>query len=273
MTRDTVIADDTLNLDLIRQDLDAQTVGHRILLYDEAPSTNAVLRELAAGGAPDGTVVVADSQSAGRGRGDAPWYSPPGVNLYASILLRPEVAPAAAPLFAFIAPLALADAIRELGLPVAIKWPNDVLVRGHKVAGVRAEVAIAGDAVAHVILGVGVNLNVSRAALRAALGEAGQAATSLRDALGRPIDRNAFTAAFLNALEAWRVIHREQGSQAVLSAWRDLDIVTGRRVEVREGSRRFEGRALGIDAEGHLRVEDTQRRVHTVAGGEVRLVE
>src|SRR5262249_26233320 len=182
MRRDTRIADDTLSLDRIGEALRAETVGHRILLYDEVSSTNAVLRELAAEGAPDGTVVLAESQSAGRGRGDAPWYSPPGVNLYASVLLRPAVEPAAAPLFGFLAALALADAIRALGLPVAIKWPNDVLIRGHKVA----EVAIAGDTVAHVILGVGVNLNVTQPALRAALGEAGRAATSLRDALGRP---------------------------------------------------------------------------------------
>src|SRR5215470_5370439 len=157
MRPDTRIADDTLSLDRIREALAAETVGHRILLYDEASSTNAVLRELAVEGAPDGTVVLAESQSAGRGRGDASWYSPPGVNLYASVLLRPDLAPPAAPAFVFIASLALADAIRALGLPVAIKWPNDVLVRGHKVAGVRAEVAIADDAVTHVILGVGVN--------------------------------------------------------------------------------------------------------------------
>jgi len=130
-----------------------------------------------------------------------------------------------------------------------------------------------GDAVDGVILGVGVNLNVTHEALRAGLGEAGHFATSLREALGRTLDRNAFTASFLIALEEWLAIYRAQGAPAVLAAWCDLDVVTGRRVEVREGRTAFEGRAVGVDAEGHLQVEETRGRVRTVVAGEIRLIE
>jgi BirA family biotin operon repressor/biotin-[acetyl-CoA-carboxylase] ligase len=262
-----------LDLDMIRQHLRTTVVGRHLYLHETVSSTNAVLRELAERGATEGTVVLAEHQTAGRGRAAKPWFSPSGLNLYASVLLRPAIPVGAAPVFAFVASLALADAIREAGVPAAIKWPNDVLVGGRKVAGVRAEMATAGERLEDVILGVGVNLNVTRAALLAALGTAGQAATSLSEHLGTGIDRNLFAARFLNALEEWTVTYRTQGARAVLRAWGELDITVGRRVEVREDSTRFDGRALGVDADGHLQVEDSSGHVHAVVSGEVRLLE
>ena len=273
MSPDIVTVEDALNLDAIRQQLDGRSVGRQIVLHDVVASTNTTLRELAAAGAPEGTVILAESQTAGRGRANKAWFSPPGVNLYASILFRPAIAPASAPVLAFIASIALADTLRALGARPALKWPNDVLVKGRKVAGVRAEMTSRGLTVDTIVLGVGVNLNVTHEALRAGLGDAAQFATSLREVLDRTVDRNAFTASFLNYLEEWLVIYRWKGAPAVLAAWGDLDIVTGRRVEVREGSTAFDGRALGVDAEGHLRVEDAHGRLHTVAAGEVRLLE
>ena len=161
MPPDAIIAREPLNIDVIRQQLATHTIGRRIVLHEVVASTNASLRELADAGAVEGTVVLAESQTAGRGRGHKTWFSPPGVNLYASILFRPSIAAAAAPGFAFIAPLALVDSIRELGVKAGLKWPNDVLVRNRKVAGVRAEMTAGGDAVDYIVLGVGVNLNVS----------------------------------------------------------------------------------------------------------------
>jgi BirA family biotin operon repressor/biotin-[acetyl-CoA-carboxylase] ligase len=273
MWRDALFLDPRLNVEAIRRQLRTRTVGRRVCLYDEVASTNATLSELVTAGAPEGTVVLAESQTAGRGRGDTAWFSPPGVNLYASVLLTPSIAPSAAPVFTFIASLALADAIRALGLQPAVKWPNDVLVKGGKVAGVRAELVSRGDELDHVILGVGVNVNVTAAALLAALGEAGPAATSLAERLGRPVDRSAFAAAFLNALDEWHAIYLRHGPAACLRAWGDLDIVTGRRVEIRAGRIRIDGRALGVSASGHLQVEDAMGRIHTVASGELRLLE
>lgn len=265
---------ETLSVERIRQRLTARTVGRQICLYPEVPSTNAVLRDMARAGAPEGTVVLAESQTAGRGRGGKPWFSPSGVNLYALVLLRPRIPAKAAPVFSFIASLALADTIVGIGLPAAIKWPNDVLVEGKKVGGVLVELATSGDALEHVILGVGVNLNVERAALRAALGEpAGQAAGSLREALGREIDRNAFAAAFLTFLDRWLTTYQEVGEAPVLRAWRDRDILTGRRVEVRDGAVSLDGRAVGVDADGHLQALDSRGRVFRVLAGEVRIVE
>jgi BirA family biotin operon repressor/biotin-[acetyl-CoA-carboxylase] ligase len=173
----------------------------------------------------------------------------------------------------FVASLAQADAIREQGLPPAIKWPNDVLVTRRKVAGTLAEVAVAGARVEHLILGVGVNVNVEPEALRAALGEAAQHATSLKAALGRPVDRNALAAAFLTAVDEWLITLGEQGPAPLLRAWSDLDIVTGRRVEVREATVVFDGRARGVDRAGCLEVVDTRGVVHRVVAGEIRLLD
>jgi BirA family biotin operon repressor/biotin-[acetyl-CoA-carboxylase] ligase len=271
--RAEAVVENALSVELIRQHLSTSTVGRPLVLYDAVPSTNTVLRDLARTGTAEGMTVLAESQTAARGRGGKPWFSPPGVNLYASVLLRPAIAPGAAAVFSFVSSLALTDAIRELGIAPAIKWPNDVLVKRRKVAGTLAEVAIAGDRLEHVILGVGVNVNVELEALRAGLGAAAQHATSLREALGRPVERNALAAAFLNYLDEWLITYRDQGAPALLRAWRDLEIVTGRRVQVWEDGAGFEGRALGVSAEGYLEVEDARGRVHRIVAGDVRLLE
>jgi len=267
------ILEHPLSIERLRAHLFTYTVGRRILLHDSIPSTNAALRDLARAGAPEGTAVLADAQTAGRGRAGKSWFSPPGVNLYASVLLRPGIPAVDAAPLTFMASLALADAIRELGLSPAIKWPNDVLVKRRKVAGTLVELAVSGERVEYMILGVGVNVNVDRAALAEALGDAAGAATSLREALGHPVDRNALAAAFLTYLDEWLVIYREQGPAALLRAWRERDIVTGRRVEVHEGSLILDGRARGVNDEGVLEVEDALGRIRRVVSGEIRLLE
>ncbi|MEK6530778.1 MAG: hypothetical protein AABZ48_07765, partial [candidate division NC10 bacterium] len=130
-----------------------------------------------------------------------------------------------------------------------------------------------GDRLDYVILGVGVNLNVERAALVEALGDAGRAAASLRELAGRDIDRNAFTASFLTFLDEWFSVYRDRHAEGLLQAWRDRDILTGRRVEVREDGSVFQGRALGVDAEGHLLVEERKGRARQVVAGQVRLLD
>ncbi|MBI2153192.1 MAG: biotin--[acetyl-CoA-carboxylase] ligase [Candidatus Rokubacteria bacterium] len=273
MSPEVSIMRDALSIELIRRQLSAKTVGRQIYLFGEVSSTNDALRHLAKAGAREGTTVLAESQSAGRGRFGKSWFSPFGVNLYASVLFRPAIGPKEAPLFSFIASLAVADAVRAVGLPAAIKWPNDILAKGKKVAGVLAELATTGDRLDYVILGVGVNLNVERKALVEALGDAGRAAAALREVAGRDIDRNAFAAGFLTFLDEWFQVYQDGGAEALLQAWRDRDILTGRRVEVREEGSVFQGRALGVDGEGHLLVEESKGQARQVVAGQVRLLD
>lgn len=225
MSLEALVVDDALSIGRIWQQLETRTVGRHIGLHHQGvDSTNAALRLLAEAGASEGTVVLAERESAGQDRGGALRFSPPGVNVYASVLFRPAIESSAVPVFAFIASLALVDALRELGVQAAVKWPNDVLVRGRRVAGVRTETwCCQREPVDAVILGVDVNLNITHEAIRAGRGEAGRFDTSLGEVLGRPIDRNAFTARFLTHLEEWLVKYRTESAPTVLAAWRDLD--------------------------------------------------
>jgi BirA family biotin operon repressor/biotin-[acetyl-CoA-carboxylase] ligase len=270
---DCTAAHDALCIDLIRRHLSAETVGRRIFLYGGVPSTNLVLRGLAARGAAEGTVVLAEEQEHGRGRHGRSWFSPPGLNLYVSVLFRPDLDLREVPRFSLIASLALTETIWGEALPAAIKWPNDVLVDGRKVAGTLVETVDLTGARPHVILGVGVNMNVDDEALRRALRDEAREATSLREAAGREIDRNLFTASFLNHLERWCEVARGEEWDKVLAAWRERDGLRGHRVEIRGPGPVWQGCAEGIDADGYLQIltDDGVRR--RVISGEIRLVD
>ena len=149
----------------IRRRLRASIVGRQLYLCGKVESTNATLSRLARSGAPEGTVVLAEAQTAGRGRLGQPWFSPPDVNLYASVLFRGPLALKEAPLFSLIGGLALAERCGRRVRAPAIKWPNDVLVDGRKVGGSLIECVARGDEVEYLIVGVGANLNVDLDAL------------------------------------------------------------------------------------------------------------
>jgi len=265
---------DRLDLDRLRRHLVTEVIGHHVYIFDTVDSTNHVLARLAGRGAAEGTVVLAEAQTAGRGRHGAAWFSPEGANLYASVLFRPRLAPRELPLFAPIASLALAEAVWLEGAPARIKWPNDVVVRGRKLGGVLVEAPVIEGRVVHVILGIGVNLNVDSAELTAALGPtAAAAAVSLREALGHELDRNVFAAALLNRLEKWHQAFVRHGPEAVRSAWQARDALRGRRLEARVGSETWVGRGRGIDASGSLVIEDDRGQARHVVAGAIRVLD
>lgn len=260
---------DRLSIDVIRRELETERIGSQIFLFGDVSSTTDALRRLAETGAREGTVVLAESQNAGRGRQGARWLSPPGGNLYASVLLRPALAPAAVAGFAFIVSLALSDAIWAEGVPAAIKWPNDILIDGRKVAGALAAYAVSGERIQWVILGVGVNLNCDRAALEATLGAKAAAAASVREAAGRLIDRNRFAATYLNCLEKWADLYDTSGADVVLAAWRARDALTGRRIMIDSEGISWRGRVLGANHHGGLVIEDEAGALHEVLTGRI----
>ena len=265
-----MIMAEPLSIEVIREGLRTSVVGQHVHVFGEVESTNTVLRDLASTGASEGTVVLAEAQRRGRGRLGQEWFSPPGVNLYASVLFRERLAPREAGPFSLIAGLALADAVRALHVQPAIKWPNDVLVEGRKVGGSLTECVLRADAVDFLVLGVGVNLNVSPESLRRGLGEAATSATSLATAIGREIDRNAFAVSYLNRLDEWVLRYRTSGARPILDAWRDLDILTGRRVTVGSADGSYIGRVLGVNDEAQLVVQDSLGRHHVVLAEEIR---
>lgn len=251
----TTILNDSISVDAIRQRLGTNTMWQHLHAFAAVPSTNTTLDGLARLGAPSGTVVLAEEQMQGRMRHGRSWYSPGGVNVHVSALIREPVAASDLPVFSLVASLAVSDAVKLLGASPSIKWPNDVLVGRRKIAGALLECAMSGPEVEFVIIGVGVNVNIGLAALHAALGPSGLAATSLSEVLGHPVDRNEFTASYLNYLDTWIRRFRSAGGAPILESWRDRDILTGRRVEVRGRHGSYEGRALGVDETGRMLVK------------------
>ena len=253
----------------IRARLGVGLTSRQLFLFHEVESTNTTLSRLACSGVPEGTVVLAEAQTKGRGRLGQPWFSPPGVNLYASFLLRERLTLEEVPVFSFVAGLALADAVQAAGASPTIKWPNDVLIDGRKMGGARIECSARDTEVEHVIIGVGANLNVGLDDLALALGPKAEA-TSLRAATGHEIDRNAFAADYLNALDKWVRRYRKEGPASILQAWRGRDILTGRQVEIQGTGGPFVGRVVGVDRHGWLLVRDAVGESRTVTTEEIR---
>jgi BirA family transcriptional regulator, biotin operon repressor / biotin---[acetyl-CoA-carboxylase] ligase len=255
--------------------LDATELGprlrgswRRVEWRAEVDSTQQVARELARSGAEEGTVVIAETQTAGRGRLGRAWHSPPGANLYCSVLLRPAVLPAVIPQLALVAGLAVARAIEGLGLAPALKWPNDVLLEGRKVVGILTEMEAELERVHVVIVGIGVNVNLAAAALPHYLREI---ATSLAIAAGRPIDRVGFTADLIAALEGDYRRFVEAGFAALRADYERRSALAGRHVTVRSSDGETSGEVAGLDDDGALRLVDASGVVRRVIAGEVTL--
>lgn len=227
-------------------------------------STQAVAFALAAEGATDGTVVTADSQTAGRGRRGRRWMDEPGASLLVSIVLRPRLEPARLPGLSLAAGVAVAQVLtRVAGLSPRLKWPNDVLVGGRKIAGILLEshMSAAGEAGrVTTVLGIGVNLGQ-----RMFPADIGQRATSVWLASGRVVDREVLLAALLDAVGEWRRRLEYRGFAAVRTRWRELSDTLGRTVTVDGVS----GMAVDIDVDGALVVNDAEGRRHRVVAGEV----
>jgi BirA family biotin operon repressor/biotin-[acetyl-CoA-carboxylase] ligase len=236
--------------------------GQIIHYFDSLDSTNTHARRLALEGAAEGTVVIAETQTKGRGRLGRTWVSPPFRNLYLSLIVRPPVATAEAPQLVLVAGLAVAETVREWTAGAAIKWPNDVLIDGRKVAGILTEMEADGDRVRFVIIGIGVNLNSAATDFPPELHDK---AVGLCTAMGAPIDRVAFADRLLSRLEERYELFVHQGFAAVRPLWEGLSCLTGKPVEVDDGYRRYAGVAVGIADDGSLRLRDA-------AGSEIRVV-
>jgi BirA family biotin operon repressor/biotin-[acetyl-CoA-carboxylase] ligase len=238
--------------------------------HAEIDSTQHRARELGRDGAGEGTVVIAEAQTAGRGRLGRTWHSPPGRNLYCSILLRPALVPGVVPQLALAVGLGVAEAIETLGLRPKLKWPNDVLVDGRKAVGILTEMEAELERVRLVIVGIGVNVNLDHGDLPPYLRDT---ATSLKMAAGRQIDRVGFTAALLAAVERSYRRFLDEGFPALRVDWDARDALRGRRVVRDVGGREVAGTVTGVDDDGALRLVDDHGVEQRVVAGEVAIAE
>ncbi len=243
---------------------------------EETDSTNRVAFDRGREGAPAGTVIVAESQTAGRGRLGRQFFSPPHQNVYTSILLRPTGTISDTPTLILGAAVAVAETVAEFvgdESAIEIKWPNDVLIRRRKTSGILMESSAEGTRIAFAVLGIGVNLNVDRGTFP---DEFRPHATSLSSELGAPIDRIAFTRTLFERLETQLTLHSQGGFDAVRPRFESFFRMTGEPIGVEEiGGQRIDGIALGIAPGGALEVEIAEgpRRgeVMLVMAGDVTL--
>lgn len=233
--------------------------------YMETTSTNDVAKLLAREGCPHGTVVVAETQTRGRGRLGRSWLSPPGGGLYFSLVLRPNFEPPLAPRITLLAGVAVARAIRSLLLlEPKIKWPNDVLLGEGKLAGILMEMEAEADLIHHVVAGVGVNVNMDENQLPAPFN-----ATSLLLETSRHHSRCELLAEILLQLESlWEVL-LEKGFEVIGQMWRDMSFTLGKKVKVEKREGTLFGQAEDIDEYGSLIVRDERGDIHRVTHGEV----
>jgi BirA family biotin operon repressor/biotin-[acetyl-CoA-carboxylase] ligase len=258
----TAIPDRLTALEL-RPLLNTHDVGQVLHTFEVVGSTNDHAKALAEDGAGHGEVVVAEAQTGGRGRRGRAWVSPPRRNAYLSVILRPDLPPARAPELTLLASVAVCDALRQAGVPAGIKWPNDLLAGGRKIAGILTELSAEADEVHWVVLGIGVNVNAGPDDFPPDLRDA---ATSVAIERGEPAPRALFVAALLTALEGWLDRHAEEGFAAVRLAWRERSDTLGREVLVQTEGRELAGVAEDIDAAGALLVRSGGELVRILSG-------
>jgi len=250
--------------------LTTEFIGRKIHFFDKLYSTNDKAANLARQGAPEGTVVISETQEGGRGRLGRPWTSPSGVNLYASVILRPRVAPHELQGITLLAAVAVAEAVGHFATRApSVKWPNDVLLDSKKVAGILMEMHTEAELASFVIAGIGVNVNMDKKMFP---GELRHKATSIISASGEHISRTDFAQKVFLSLEIWYKTFLEKGLSAIIDAWRKYFTSEGKAVRVRSAQKTIEGTCLGVDNDGALLVRLPSGVTERVLAGDIEQV-
>lgn len=252
-----------LNLERVEDCLTTSVLGRRVVYSTSTASTQDIARREADEGAPEGTIIIAEEQTAGRGRLGRSWVSPAGKNLYLTLLLRPDLPRLR--ILGMATPLAALSAIKSVsGLEPALKWPNDVLLSGRKLAGVLIDSELSGGEVKYALAGVGVNVNLDIEEVP----EVSSIATSIKREFGRAVSREDVLAALLNEFET---LYLHTTPSGIRLAWRDRLETLGRQVTVTFRGSSHEGMAEDITPEGSLILRRSDGSKLVVEAGEVTL--
>jgi len=253
--------------DLISRLSPDRIVGRDIQVFQQTSSTNDVVEKMARDGVAEGVVVFAESQTKGRGRLGRKWISPAGQGLWFSVLLRPKMPPASVTQLTIAAATAVARAIRtQTELTPQIKWPNDILVRGKKVAGILTELSAELDQVRYVVIGIGVDVNVKDFP-----SELDGVATSLAGEAGRHFVRAETAAAILHELDVDYARLKRGEFTALAEEWEQHCLTLGRRVQIHIGERTLSGRAESLDNDGALLLRTDHGHLERIVGGDVTI--
>ncbi|MEW6101291.1 MAG: biotin--[acetyl-CoA-carboxylase] ligase [Candidatus Omnitrophota bacterium] len=247
----------------VKRGLNTEFIAKQIYYHDSIPSTMDVAMELGLRNAPSGSLVLAESQTKGKGRLGRVWFSPKYKGIYLSLILRPKILPQQAAILTLLAAVSVCEAIKEeSGLSCQIKWPNDILIHHKKVGGILTEMSAEMDRVGFIIIGIGLNVNNEKKSLISG-------ATSLKEQKKEEIDRVSLLRQLLRNIEKNYGLFEKKGAFAILEQWRNYNVTLGVHVKVYCQKQVIEGRAIDIDEDGGLLVRKDSGLTQKVMAGDV----
>ncbi len=259
---------DLLFVEEIRQGLKTRWLGKgHIAYYTETDSTNIRARELAMAGSAEGTIVIAETQTAGKGRRGRTWFSPSAKGIYISIIMRPAIPPSETPKLVLLSSVTVAELLRSrTSLKTEIKWPNDVLVNGKKIAGILLEVGTEMDAVDYSIVGLGLNVNIPFGSFPDNIKDS---ATSLLVESGKQSSRVKLVQDYLMMFENDYEQFMSGRSDDIVARWKELADIMGRQITVDLSGRTYSGTVTDVDDNGALIITDPTGTTHRIFSGDV----
>ena len=259
-----------LKPEILKQQLNGKFIGHQLHYYEEIGSTNDEAFRLGLAGAPEGTALIANSQSTGKGRMQRVWHSPAGSNIYTSIILRPEITPSRTPQMSILAGVAVAEVL-ESYCPdrIKLKWPNDVLIDGKKVCGILSQVKTAVGEVDFIVLGMGINVNISYGQFTK---EICNLATSLAIETGREISRQELIISLYENLAKWYKQLLKDGFGRIKEKWLSISPMIGQTVQVMFREEAVNGKTTGLDEDGSLILLAVGNKEFKVSAGDATIV-
>jgi BirA family biotin operon repressor/biotin-[acetyl-CoA-carboxylase] ligase len=247
----------------VTRSLNTKFIGKKVHYFDYLASTMDQAMQLGLEGAQSGTLVLAESQIKGRGRLGRDWISPKHKGIYLSLILRPKILPAACPVLTLMSAVSICEAAKEVcGIEAQIKWPNDVLIRNKKAAGILTEMNAEVDKVHFVVIGIGLNVNNDKKSLLTQ-------ATSLKQELGHEVSRLGLLQELLRRLECNYLILEDKGAGEIINKWRAFNLTLGSRVKVDYQNKHIEGQAINIDIDGALLIRKDTGLTQRVSSGDV----
>ena len=247
--------------------LQTERLGKQVVYKETTDSTQKEAHRLAQEQFEEGTIVIAEEQTSGRGRLTRPWHSPKHTGIWMSVILKPELPPYRAPQFTLITAVSVVEAIREVtGLQPEIKWPNDILLNGKKITGILTEMQSDADRIQSIIIGIGMNVNQLEFPE-----ELKEIATSLAIEKGEKIPRAKLVQVILKNLEMYYDQYVQQGFSEIKEKWESYAVSIGKHIIARTLTNTIRGKALGITEEGVLKLQDEDGRIHDIYSADIEL--
>lgn len=258
-----------MNEKKIREFVKSLIVGKDIMVLDSVSSTNTKLAELASSEFNDGMVLLSDFQTAGRGRMGRHWFSPDGLNIYMSVLFKPDIHPHYSPVFTFIASIALVKTLRYLNFIPVIKWPNDILINRKKVSGVLTEMKSMGDKLDYIIVGIGLNVNMTKEFVEKNLPSDLDKITSLLMENGNEFDREYVASKLISYLDECYLKFLRQGVYSVVADWTNEWGKLNEFVSIDVSGKIISGVVRKVDSHGYIYIEKTNGSLEKIIAGDM----